>query len=107
MMRIMAVGLAIFSNLLLAGTAMAYDGRAAGRRSSMPVIGGRLEVLGRTNFGDTIISGRTGFHRSDFGVMVPDSGEENFVRSGSPSVVSGYANNGGSNGDGLSRGIYP
>lgn len=106
MVRITAIGLATFGSLLLAGTAMASNSRvAAHHRSFMPVIGGRLEILGRTSFGDTIISGRIGFHRSDFGVMVPDSEGPNFVRSGSPSVVSGYANNGGNNG--YSQSIYP
>lgn len=33
-------------------------------------------------YGETIVSGRTGLHRSDFGVMVPDGTEPNFVLSG-------------------------
>ncbi len=43
------------------------------RRSGYPVTIG---------YGDTIISGKTGFHRSDFGVMVPDGTSPNFVLSG-------------------------
>jgi hypothetical protein len=44
--------------------------------------GYRDQVIGRTRSGDTIISGGIGFHRSDFGVMVPDSEGPNFIQSG-------------------------
>ena len=33
-------------------------------------------------YGDTIISGRTGLHRSDWGKMVPDGTAPNFVLTG-------------------------
>ena len=33
-------------------------------------------------YGDTIISGKTGLHRSDFGTMVPDGTGSNFVLTG-------------------------
>jgi len=40
------------------------------------------QVIGHTRSGDAIISGGIGFHRSDFGVMVPDSDGPNFIQSG-------------------------
>jgi hypothetical protein len=44
--------------------------------------GFRTQVIGRTRNGDPILSGGIGFHRSDFGVMVPDSDGPNFIQSG-------------------------
>ncbi len=40
------------------------------------------DVLVANPYGDVIIDGKTGFHRSDLGVMVPDSEPQSFVATG-------------------------
>ena len=45
-------------------------------------IGVMHDVLINNRLGDEIIDGTTGFHRSDWGVMVPDSEPQSFVATG-------------------------
>ncbi|WP_131113604.1 hypothetical protein [Lichenihabitans psoromatis] len=42
----------------------------------------RPDYLGTNTLGDAIITGSIGVHRSDFGVMVPDSDGPNMIASG-------------------------
>ncbi len=40
------------------------------------------DVLVANPYGDVIVDGKTGFHRSDWGIMVPDSEPQSFVATG-------------------------
>lgn len=78
-----AVVLAAAACLVLASPALArrvhYRGVKADQTARLGVM---PDVLLANPYGDVIINGSTGFHRSDAGVMVPDSDPPSFVAVG-------------------------
>ena len=80
MMKLLTLATAGLCCVAAAGAADARPRHHHGHRSQYAHRQGGYPVT--IGYDDRIISGRTGLHRSDFGVMVPDGTSPNFVLTG-------------------------
>ena len=77
-----AVVLAAAACLVLASSALARHVHYRSHPHREAHLGVMPDVLLANPYGDVIVNGSTGFHRSDAGIMVPDSEPPSFVAVG-------------------------